>query len=52
MEKRDLILTNFKKIDYEGLKMEQSLLDMSVLGLESGDFVNFENIYFGLISMN
>jgi hypothetical protein len=54
MEKRNSILVNYKKIDYEGLKMEQCLLDFSYIHNLSNteDFVKFEDIYFGLLSVN
>ena len=55
MEKKDSIMTNFKSIDYEGLKMEQSLIDfMEINNVEEimEGFVEFKDIYYGLISLN
>jgi len=55
MEKRDSIITNYKSIDYEGLKMEQSLIDfieVNARELERNCLVEFKDIYYGLISLN
>lgn len=55
MERKNSILTNFKSIDYEGLKLEQSLIDFSDISepkLDSEGYINFDNIYFGIISLN
>ena len=55
MKKQDSILTNFRRIDYEGLKMDQNLMDFDYINISPTDkeeFISFEDIYFGLISMN
>jgi len=55
MERKEII-TNYKSIDYEGLKLDQSLFDSDDYknneSFSKEGFICFEDIYFGLISLN